>query len=136
MTESIGRLPDESVQALRSTVNIISYLACVEELVQNAIDASATKIEVQLRKQQWACRVQDNGTGIRPQDFQKLGQRYCTSKAARFVTLHETATFGFRGEALASLAESSSLEVLSRHADSNPDDTHSLHIRVYLPNTA
>lgn len=130
MSDAIERLSDASVRALRSAFIITTYVSCIEELVQNAIDASATNISIYLRRDQWSCRVQDNGRGIRPTDLAKLGQRYYTSKAYTHVGLKDVNTFGFRGEALASLAESSVVHIHSRHEDSEPDQTHAIHLRV------
>lgn len=123
-------LPDASVSALRSAFIITTLQSCIEELVQNSIDAQATDISVYLRRDQWSCRVQDNGTGIRPQDLKQIGHRYRTSKAHAPSSLSDIQSFGFRGEALASLVESSVVEVLSRHEESPPEGTASVTLRV------
>lgn len=137
MPPSVERLPEASVRALRSAFIITTYVSCVEELVQNAIDASADHIQIYLRRDQWSCRVQDNGIGIRPADLAKLGQRYFTSKTYNQSESglgnydhEEKHTFGFRGEALASLTESSVVDIASRHQSLPSEGTHVLHLKV------
>ncbi|KAI8904626.1 diacylglycerol acyltransferase-domain-containing protein [Powellomyces hirtus] len=108
---SIRKLPDELVQQLRSGIVISSIQQCVVELVQNALDAQATVIQVLVNAPAASVQVVDNGLGIDPCCFKLLGQRYATSKMGNESG---TQSFGFRGEALASIAEVSRVEITSR----------------------
>lgn len=87
-------------------------MSVVKELIENSIDAGATRIEIDIAgggSQQ--IRVSDNGTGISRQDLELALQRHATSKLARFDDLEALATLGFRGEALASIAAVSDFEI-------------------------
>ena len=76
MAAAIGKLPEEVIRTLRSSFIIGSLANCVEELVQNAIDAGAESIEVALNTTLWSCRVTDNGHGISRHDLRQIGRRY------------------------------------------------------------
>ncbi|XP_036398146.1 DNA mismatch repair protein Mlh3 [Megalops cyprinoides] len=106
----------KEVQAkLRSGVAIFSLQQCVEELVLNSIDAGATCIAVRLDTE--ACRVQvvDNGSGMDREDVERVGSRYFTSKCSSLEDLENLHFYGFRGEALASIAALATLlEISSR----------------------
>ncbi|BFZ64562.1 DNA mismatch repair protein [Saitoella coloradoensis] len=112
---SISFLPDATVQHLRSSVNITSLAQCVSELAQNSLDAGATSINITVSLLRSSVTVADNGRGIRPEDMDKIGQRYATSKLRGFNDLSSISSFGFRGEALASIAAISLLTITSRH---------------------
>ncbi|KOS13340.1 mismatch repair endonuclease pms2 [Malassezia pachydermatis] len=79
--------------------------ACVKELVENALDAGATSIEVRWKEYGLdAIEVIDNGSGIAKENYDVIGRRHHTSKLSSFEDLAHVQTFGFRGEALASLS--------------------------------
>lgn len=92
----------------------------VKELVENAIDAGATRIDVEIGPEvKDLIKVVDNGCGI-PRDQIPLAlSPHATSKIAEPDDLFRIATLGFRGEALASIAEISHLTLTTRAADSN-----------------
>ncbi len=92
----------------------------VKELMENALDAGATEISVELEKGGCrAIRVTDNGEGIRPEDVPLAFARHATSKIAAFEDLYRVRSFGFRGEALPSIASVSHVEMVTRRAESH-----------------
>jgi DNA mismatch repair protein MutL len=94
-----------------------SPVSFVKELVDNAIDAQATSVEIFLSPNTTDCiEVRDNGHGIRPEDFKALGHRGHTSKLRKFQDLQTVrpVTLGFRGDALASAAVMSTLVITTR----------------------
>ncbi len=93
--------------------------AVVKELLENAIDASATNIEIHITQGGMGMiEVVDNGVGIHPDDMVMAITRHATSKVADVANLHGITTLGFRGEALAATAAVSRLTLTSSHDDS------------------
>ena len=90
----------------------------VKELIENAIDAESTSIRVEIRAGgKRLIRVSDNGSGMEREDALLALERHATSKVGRIEDLECIQTFGFRGEALASIASVSQFELLTRTAD-------------------
>ena len=90
----------------------------VKELIENAIDAGSTNVRVEIRAGgKRLIRVSDNGSGMAREDALLALERHATSKVNRIEDLEEINTFGFRGEALASIASVSQFELLTRAAD-------------------
>ena len=93
--------------------------AVVKELLENAIDAGATRIEVRITQGGMGMiEVVDNGSGIHPDDMVMAITRHATSKVADIATLQGINTLGFRGEALSAMAAVSRLTLISSHDDS------------------
>ena len=89
----------------------------VKELVENSIDAGATAITVEIKNGGISyIRVTDNGRGMESDDAELAFERHATSKIRRIEDLDCLATMGFRGEALASIAAVSHLEVRTKTA--------------------
>jgi len=91
----------------------------VKELLENALDAGATEIAVELEK--GGCqsiRVTDNGAGIAREEAALAFARYATSKIGQFEDIYRVGSFGFRGEALPSIASISRVEMATRQAAS------------------
>ncbi len=90
----------------------------VKELVENAIDAGATEIEIYVEKGgKQLIRVVDNGSGIARDDLQSAFLPHATSKIAKAEDLDNILTLGFRGEAVASIAAVSQMTITSKTAD-------------------
>ena len=90
----------------------------VKELVENAVDAGSASIRVEIRAGgKRLIRVSDNGTGMEREDALLALERHATSKVSRIEDLENIQTFGFRGEALASIASVSNFELLTRTTD-------------------
>jgi DNA mismatch repair protein MutL len=91
----------------------------VKELVENSLDAGATKIELEIESGGIRLiRVRDNGSGIHRDDLPLAINRHATSKVQSFDDLEKIMTLGFRGEALASVSSVSQLTVSSAQANS------------------
>ena len=89
----------------------------VKELVENSIDAGATKISVEITNDCRDIRVADNGSGIHPEDILLAFSKHATSKLQKDEDLFEIQTLGFRGEALASIISISKLTCTTRTKD-------------------
>lgn len=92
----------------------------VKELVENALDASAHRIEIELHEGGTkGIRVTDDGAGIDPEDMPLTVEHFATSKIRAAEDVFGIRTYGFRGEALASVAAVSMLTILSRRRELN-----------------
>lgn len=90
----------------------------VKELVENAIDAGSTRIEVSVEEGGLqSIRVKDNGSGIEPDDCETAFYRHATSKIANGRDLFHITSLGFRGEALPSIAAVSKVSLLTATED-------------------
>ncbi len=91
----------------------------VKELVENAVDAEASRIDVIIKDSgRTLIQVIDNGKGMTPDDAVLCFERHATSKIATAEDLEDITTFGFRGEALASIAAVAEVTLKTRTADS------------------
>ena len=94
--------------------------AVVKELVENALDAGATRVEIEFRHGgRSLMRVEDNGFGMSRDDALLALERHATSKIAEAADLDRLASYGFRGEALPSIASVSRFELQTREAVSD-----------------
>ncbi len=88
--------------------------SAVKELIENALDAGATRIDIEVEDGGLACiRVSDDGIGMSPDDARLAIERHATSKIRAVSDLVGVATFGFRGEALPSIASVSRFELVT-----------------------
>lgn len=111
----ISVLPEHLIDQIAAGEVIERPASVVKELVENALDARATQIDVSI-KQAGAeeIRIVDNGTGMSPEDVSTAILRHATSKIRSPEDLEAILTFGFRGEALAAISSISHLEIISR----------------------
>ena len=89
----------------------------VKELVENSIDAGATKISVEVFNECRDLRIADNGSGIHPDDIVLAFSKHATSKIETDDDLFAISTLGFRGEALSSIISIAKLTCTTRTKD-------------------
>jgi DNA mismatch repair protein MutL len=112
----IKLLPETLINQIAAGEVIERPASAVKELVENAIDAGATRIEIATAGGgKGLIRVIDNGAGMTPEDLELAVRRHCTSKLER--GLDDIRTLGFRGEALPSIGSVAKLSITSRTRD-------------------
>lgn len=114
MSSGIQPLPIDVVHRIAAGEVIDSLAAAVRELIENALDAGATRIAIALWPEAWRIRVADNGSGMGWQDLQQAAAPHTTSKIRCGEDLEKITSLGFRGEALHSLAQLAELEICTR----------------------
>jgi DNA mismatch repair protein MutL len=111
----IALLPDEVVNKIAAGEIIERPVSIVKELVENSLDAGSTEIRIEIeRGGKHLIRVSDDGCGIASEEALIAFDRHATSKIQTSDDLHQIATMGFRGEALASIAAVSHVQLKTR----------------------
>jgi len=115
---SIKILPDRVANQIAAGEVIERPVAVIKELVENSLDAGATRIEVEFRHGGKSyMRVEDNGRGMSPDEALLCLERHATSKIRDSSDLDAVRTFGFRGEALPSIASVARFTLRTRRDD-------------------
>ena len=115
----IRLLPPHLINRIAAGEVVERPASVVKELVENAIDAGATRIDISAAAAGRNIRVADNGSGMHPADAAMAFYNHATSKIRDAEDLDRIATLGFRGEALASIGSISKLTCLTRTADAS-----------------
>jgi len=127
MADLIKLLPDSVANQIAAGEVVQRPASVVKELVENAVDAGATSITVNIQEGgRGLIQVIDNGCGISPDDSKMAFERHATSKITKADDLYALSTFGFRGEALASIASVSEVELRTKR------ETDDVGLRLYV----
>jgi DNA mismatch repair protein MutL len=119
MSDVIVKLPDVVANQIAAGEVIQRPASVVKELMENAIDAEATKIKLSIKDAgRTLIYIEDNGKGMSPADAVMCFERHATSKLKTAADLFQIATKGFRGEALASVAAIAHVELKTKTEDS------------------
>ncbi len=113
---NISILPEEIRSKIAAGEIVERPASVVKELIENAFDAKADFIKIILKEGGIReISVYDNGEGIEPEDLQICYKHFATSKIKSLSDIFKITTFGFRGEALASISQVSNLTITSKH---------------------
>ena len=112
-------LPDQVANQIAAGEVVERPVGAVKELLENSLDAGATRVEIEFRNGGKSyIRVEDNGCGMTPEEALICLERHATSKLRNAKDLDHIISFGFRGEAIPSIASISKFTLSTRPHDS------------------
>jgi DNA mismatch repair protein MutL len=115
----IDILPEHLIDQIKAGEVIERPGNLIKEILENAVDAGATRLELAVKNNGLdLISLKDDGHGMRLSDLPLAFSRHATSKISRFEDLYRLRTFGFRGEALASIAAIAKVQCLTKTTDS------------------
>ncbi len=115
----IQKLPRNVIKLIAAGEVIDSITSVVRELIENSLDANATRIVISIYPESWSLQVADNGKGISPDDLSATIEPHSTSKIDCQADLMKIKTLGFRGEALNSIAQLATVSICSREVEND-----------------
>ena len=119
-TTKIQKLPAFLIDQIKAGEVLESAASLVKEVIENSIDAQSDKVSISIEGNGLDfISIEDNGNGINYSDLPLAFSRHATSKIDKFDDLYSLSTFGFRGEALASIASISRVSCITTTKDKN-----------------
>eukprot|EP00917_Polyrhabdina_sp_WS-2016_P027147 GHVP01058045.1.p1 GENE.GHVP01058045.1~~GHVP01058045.1.p1 ORF type:complete len:275 (+),score=55.99 GHVP01058045.1:81-905(+) len=109
-------LEEEVVRRISAGEVVVRPGNAVKEILENSLDSGATSIDIETDGISYI-QIEDNGCGIKPEDLPLVCHRHATSKIKKIGDLSGVGTFGFRGEALASISTVSSVTILTKRKE-------------------
>ena len=121
MLDKIELLPEHIIDQIKAGEVIERPSTLIKELLENSIDAKSSKIKIHIINSGLdLISVEDNGIGIAHDDLPLAFSRHATSKIENFEDIYKLITYGFRGEALASIASVSKVSCQTNKANNSP----------------